>query len=98
MIIEYRDGRTVEALILARDSTTMRVAVKGGDDVLQLDHVNGRWVTEDREAVHIEFAWDRAIRHRACMRGRSHLLKYTTIELDSYLAIQYAEQEVIKLN
>src|ERR1035437_392723 len=68
MTIAYADGRTLEAVLLARtDNTltvavkntenTLRVAVKNTDDVLVFSGVNGTWVSEDCEPVRIEFAW-----------------------------------------
>jgi hypothetical protein len=98
MTIKYQNGRTVEAIILARDSQMIRVAVKGCDDVVKLTNVNETWVTDDCEPVRIEFAWERSLRQRACMRGRLHLLRNTIIELDSYLAIQFTEQQVMNTN
>ena len=74
MTIKYRDGRTVEAVILSRDSDSMRVAVKDAEDAVKLVSVHGTWVSEDCEPVRIEFAWERALRERVCMRGRMRLV------------------------
>src|SRR5689334_14089206 len=60
MTIRYRDGNKVEATILARTEASMRVAVNGCDDVVQLRHLHGTWVTDDCEPVAVEFAWSRA--------------------------------------
>jgi hypothetical protein len=57
MIIRYGNGYTVEAVLLSRADDTMRVAVRGGSDVLELRNINGRWVSEDCEPVDVEFAW-----------------------------------------
>ena len=57
MTIAYADGRTLEAVLLARTDNTLRVAVKNADDVLVFSDVNGTWVSEDCEPVRIEFAW-----------------------------------------
>jgi hypothetical protein len=35
----------------------LRVAVRGGSDVLELRQINGRWVSDDCEPVDVEFAW-----------------------------------------
>ena len=59
MTIKYPDGKTLEAAILTRDNQSIRVAVKGGEDVLELRQVSGTWVTEDLEAVEVQFAWQR---------------------------------------
>ena len=57
MMIRYRNGYTVEAVLLSRAHDTMRVAVRGGSDGLELRKINGRWVSEDCEPVDVEFAW-----------------------------------------
>lgn len=59
MTINYSDGRAVEAVLLTRTETTMRVAMQGTDDVSELSNVNGAWVSADCEPVTIEFAWQR---------------------------------------
>ena len=55
MTIGYRDGKTIEGVTLARTANTMRVAVKGCDDVAELINVHGTWVSEDCEPVTIEY-------------------------------------------
>ena len=62
MIIRYTDGTAVEAVLLARDGNSIRVAPRGGDDVVEFQDHNGTWVGEDCEPVSIEFEWQR---HRA---------------------------------
>ncbi|MGD0499513.1 MAG: hypothetical protein ABSC23_13875 [Bryobacteraceae bacterium] len=57
MTITFLDGRTVDAVILARTEATLRVALKGSEDVLELSNVHGTWVSEDCEPVRIGFAW-----------------------------------------
>jgi hypothetical protein len=56
MIIRYRNGYTVEAVLLSHAHDTMRVAVRGGSDGVELRKINGRWVSEDCEPVDVELA------------------------------------------
>jgi hypothetical protein len=62
MTIKYLDGRAFEAVLLSRTETMIRLALEGADDVTELRNVNGTWVSEDREPVLIEFAWQRNAR------------------------------------
>jgi hypothetical protein len=59
MTLNYLDGRAVEAVLLARTESTLLVAVKGADDVMEISDINGTWVSPDCEPVTIEFAWQR---------------------------------------
>jgi hypothetical protein len=59
MTLTYLDGRAVEAVLLARTETTLRVVVQGADDVIELSAINGTWVAPGCEPVGIEFAWQR---------------------------------------
>jgi hypothetical protein len=59
MTIKYANGTKLEAVIVTRRENTIRVAVKGGDDLVEFTDVNGTWVSEDCEPVEIEFAWHR---------------------------------------
>ena len=59
MTIRYPNGKTSEGIILTRGEQTVRVAVKGSDDVCEFCNVNGTWVTEDLQPVQIEFQWQR---------------------------------------
>jgi hypothetical protein len=65
MTITYLDGKTLEAVQLARAGSTLRVAVENADDVLEFTDINGTWVSEDCEPVRIEFAWQRKPRQEA---------------------------------
>ena len=58
MIIKYSNGTEVEAALLVRGERTLRVALNGGDDVVEVTEINGTWVSEDCEPVQIEFAWE----------------------------------------
>jgi hypothetical protein len=55
MLIRYRNGLLVEAVILALTGSKMRVALKDGDDVLELRLIKDLWVTEDGEPVTFDF-------------------------------------------
>jgi hypothetical protein len=58
MVITYSDGRRSEGLILAPGDSGMRVAMKGVKDAVGFVFMAGSWVSEDGEAVGIEYAWD----------------------------------------
>src|SRR6266516_91097 len=58
MIIRYTNGQKFEAVLLSRTENVMRVALKGSDDVVVLNDVNGSWVTDDCEPVEVSFAWE----------------------------------------
>jgi hypothetical protein len=57
MTIRYANGRILEAVVLSRMETTMRVATPGCDDSLELNEIHGVWVTDDCEPVEVEFSW-----------------------------------------
>jgi len=59
MMITYLNGKTVQALLLARDEDSLTAAIDGADDAVAFSRINGAWVSEDCEPVHIEFAWQR---------------------------------------
>jgi len=59
MTIKYSDGKSFEAVLLLRTENTIRLAVEGADDVMELTDINGTWVSDDCEPVFIEFAWQR---------------------------------------
>ena len=58
MTIRYRNGFTVEAVLISEAESSMRVAMRGNDDVIQLKRLNGNWVTEDCEPVEVAAAWE----------------------------------------
>ena len=58
MIIQYTNGQKMEAVLISRNGNTMRVALKGSDDVVVLNELNGSWVTDDCEPVEVTFAWE----------------------------------------
>ena len=57
MVLTYANGSRQEAFLLARTDNTMRVAIPGSDDPLELTQIRGTWITEDCEPVSVEFAW-----------------------------------------
>ncbi|HEX4309210.1 MAG TPA: hypothetical protein VHZ25_04230 [Acidobacteriaceae bacterium] len=57
MFLIYADGSKTEAFLLSRTDDTIRVAVPGSDDPLELTKISGTWVSEDCEPVRVEFAW-----------------------------------------
>ena len=59
MTIKYSEGIAFEAVLLSRTENTMRLAVQGADDVVEISNINGVWVSADCEPVSVEFAWQR---------------------------------------
>ena len=55
MTIRYTDGRAIEGVTLARTANMMRVAIEGCDDAAEFINVHGRWISEDREPVTLEY-------------------------------------------
>jgi hypothetical protein len=59
MTITYSNGRKLNAALIARNADHLRVAVEGSEDVLVLTQYKGCWITEECEAVRIEFTWEK---------------------------------------
>jgi hypothetical protein len=57
MILQYENGMTVEGVALSSTDTTMRVALRGHNDVIELVRVDGQWISEDYQTVRIQIAW-----------------------------------------
>jgi len=57
MTIRYPDETVLKALLLARGNDTLRVTVRGDDDVRTFTLIKGTWISEECEAVKIEVAW-----------------------------------------
>jgi hypothetical protein len=57
MTINYLNGKSVEAVLLSRTEQTMRVAVQGAEDVIELENIHGTWVSDECEPVSLRFAW-----------------------------------------
>jgi hypothetical protein len=55
MRILYPDGSSIEAMILNLTGRVLRVAVPGGEDVLEFKLVNGIWLSEQSEGVTFDF-------------------------------------------
>ena len=58
MIIRFSDGQVVEAALLSRTERTIRAALRGSDDAVELTQINDVWVTDNCDPVQVEFAWD----------------------------------------
>ena len=54
MKIRYQNGSAIEGLTLYRTDQSMRVAVSGRDDVMELTRIRGAWITDDCEPVIME--------------------------------------------
>lgn len=59
MTIRYSNGLSFEAVLLAQAEDSMRIAIQGSEDVLELKQINGTWVTDECEPVHVEFVLSR---------------------------------------
>ena len=46
--------RLTEGLMLAMNQDSMRIAVKGAADILELRRVKGQWLAEDNQPVEFE--------------------------------------------
>jgi hypothetical protein len=57
MTIRYSNGFSFEAILVSRTEEAMRLAVTGSDDIVELQQINGVWVSDDCEPVIVEFAW-----------------------------------------
>lgn len=54
MRIWYQNGAILEGVMLHRTEESMRVAVKGRDDVMDVHNVHGTWVSDECEPVIME--------------------------------------------
>jgi hypothetical protein len=59
MTIRYSNGHTLEAVLLSKTETSMRVALQGSEDVLEIKNLNGAWITEECEPVNVDYVWSR---------------------------------------
>jgi len=55
MLIRHQDGSTTEAVLVSLAGTVMRVAVPNAEDFLEFTLAEGRWISEQYEAVTFEF-------------------------------------------
>jgi len=63
MTITYANGQTIKAALVIRTDNRIRVVTQGSDDVTEFTQLSGStWVSEDCEAVRIEFGPQRANR------------------------------------
>ena len=60
MLIQFAGGKIMEGVALSRHENTMRVALRGHNDAIELFHLNGCWITEDWEPVRIQAEMDNA--------------------------------------
>lgn len=54
MILRYRAGIMVRAVLLAADERTMRIAVEWERDAVELRRMGDSWLTERGDAVEID--------------------------------------------
>ena len=61
MTITYSNETVLEAIVLTHEEETIRVAVAGESDARTFRRIHGVWISEEREPVAIEFAWQRHV-------------------------------------
>ncbi|HTS65530.1 MAG TPA: hypothetical protein VMH28_26090 [Candidatus Acidoferrales bacterium] len=54
MLIRYKSGLKVEAVVLAANTDKMRVVVNSKNDTMELTRVNWGWQTESGSVIEIE--------------------------------------------
>jgi hypothetical protein len=54
MMIRYKNGFRMEAILLAADACRMRLIAPSQSDTFELSKLDGGWCTEQSEAVEIE--------------------------------------------
>ena len=59
MTLRYANGKTVDAVLLSRTDSKMRVALKGSEDAVELNELCGTWVSDDCEPVQVSFEWEK---------------------------------------
>jgi hypothetical protein len=59
MTIYYLNGKDIEAVLLSRTEQTMRIAVEGAEDAMELTNHGGTWVSDQCDPVSIRFEWQR---------------------------------------
>jgi len=57
MTITYANGQTMQAALVIRTDNRIRVAFPGCEDLTEFTQIDGTWVSEDCEAVQIQFGW-----------------------------------------
>lgn len=57
MTITYADGQTIKAALVVHTDNRIRVALAGCDGLTEFTQINGTWISEDCDPVHIEFGW-----------------------------------------
>ncbi len=62
MFIRFGNGTQKEAVLLSRTAAAMRVAIQGSDDITELVRRGEFWISDDCEAVQVEFAWQTSAR------------------------------------
>jgi hypothetical protein len=62
MIITYANGKTIEGILLSSSDNTIRIALKGGEDVAELNRVGAAWVSEDCKPVQFRYEWEQKTR------------------------------------
>lgn len=57
MTITYANGQKIKAALVVRTDNRIRVAFPACDDLTEFTQINGTWVSEDCEAVRIDWGW-----------------------------------------
>jgi hypothetical protein len=61
--IIYPNGTVLKAIVLSHEDHKIRAVAAGCDDVLDFTRIHGTWISEECEAVTIEFDWRRGAGH-----------------------------------
>jgi small nuclear ribonucleoprotein (snRNP)-like protein len=56
IFVKYKNGRTLQGILVALGDQLVRVALKNAEDAAIFRLVSGVWVSEDCEVVTFEFA------------------------------------------
>ena len=57
MLITLLDGQKIEGVIYLQTGNTMRVALKGAEDLVDFTCISGQWLSENCEPVEVEWVW-----------------------------------------
>ena len=57
MILQYENGKTSQGIALFQSEKTLRVALDGCEDIVELTRIHGHWVSEELEVVRLEPSW-----------------------------------------
>jgi hypothetical protein len=59
MTLTLANGTQKEAVLISRSENRLLVIMRGSDDPIALNQINGVWVSEDCEPVQVLFDWQK---------------------------------------